>query len=278
MGAWPVSSAPDLLPIAGHMLEVQHIAVEHPAAAQPETIVLLHEALGSVSHWRDFPQRLAERCRANVLVYSRLGHGNSEGPPHPRTRPYFERQAMIVLPALLEHFALQRPVLLGHSEGAGIALLYAVMHPERVRALVLESPILQLEQTAAAGMQQAEAAWRDTDFRERLSRHHRDADGVFAAWLSVRHSGGLLKTPLQQHLPPVRCPLLMIQGGRDEYATSRQAEILWPLAPHMELLLLPETGHTPHREQAEAMLARVAAFLTAHPLPSEPNPHTHLTC
>jgi pimeloyl-ACP methyl ester carboxylesterase len=260
VGARAVSEPSALVAIAGHQLEVEFIAA--PAdPALPETIVLLHEALGSVSHWRDFPQRLAERCQANVLVYSRLGHGNSEGPPHPRTRPYFERQSLVVLPALLQHFAIARPVLFGHSEGAGIALLYAAMQPDRVLALVLESPILQLEPIAAAGMQQAEAAWRDTDFRERLARYHRDPDAVFAAWLTVRNSGGLLQTPLEQHLPPVTCPLLMIQGERDEYGTPRQAEILRPLAPHMEWMQLPEAGHTPHRERPEAVLERVAAFL-----------------
>lgn len=247
------------------MLEVQHITVEGAAIAPQETIVLLHEALGSVSHWRDFPQRLSERCQANVLVYSRLGHGNSEGPPEPRTRPYFEQQALVVLPALLAHFAIARPVLMGHSEGAAMALLYAVTHPQSVRALVLESPILELEPVAAQGMAMAEAAWRDTDFRERLARHHRDPDAVFAAWLSIRESEGLLLSPLEDHLPPVTCPLLMIQGERDEYGTPLQAQVLRPLAPHMQWMLMPQVGHTPHREQPELVLDRISTFLAALP-------------
>ncbi len=252
-----MTQEPALISIAGHMPEVQHSTVESSLG----TIVLLHEALGSVSHWRDFPQRLAERCRSNVLVYSRLGHGNSDGPPEPRTRPYFERQALVVLPALLAHFAIERPVLLGHSEGAAMALLYAVMHPQSVRVLVLESPILELEPVAAQGMAMAEAAWRDTDFRERLARHHRDPDAVFAAWLSIRESDGLFLTPLEEHLPPVACPVLMIQGERDEYGTPLQARVLRPLAPQMEWVLMPDTGHTPHRERPDAVLDRVATFL-----------------
>lgn len=250
-----------LIPIAGHRLEVQHIRVPDARGC----IVFLHEALGSVSHWRDFPQRLAQRCQYDALVYSRLGHGDSEGPPEPRTRYYFEQQALRVLPALLARFSIAQPVLFGHSEGAGMALLYEVTHAQNVRALVLESPILELEPTSAAGMAQAEAAWRDTDFRARLARHHRDADAVFAAWLSIRESDGLLLSPLEEHLPPVACPLLVIQGERDEYATARQVEVLRPLAPHLEWLRMQDVGHTPHREQPEAVLDRVAAFLNTLP-------------
>ena len=250
-----------LLHIAGKQLEIRHIIVARPRG----TIVLLHEALGSVSHWRDFPDRLAERCEMNVLLYSRLGHGQSEGPPAERSRRYFEQQSLEVLPALLAAFAIERPVLLGHSEGAAIALIYAAHHPENARALVLESPILRAEPASAAGMAMAERAWRETDFRERLARHHRDPDAVFAAWLSIRDSDTLLSLPLETHLPPVRCPVLVLQGGHDEYATSLQTDALRPLAPQMRLVHLPEHGHTPHREQPELVLEWIQDFLSQPP-------------
>jgi pimeloyl-ACP methyl ester carboxylesterase len=246
-----------LLSIAGRRLETQRIAVPHPRG----TIVLLHEALGSVSHWRDFPQQLAEHSEMDVLRYSRIGHGQSEGPPEERSRSYFEQQSLEVLPALLAHFEIFRPVLLGHSEGAAIALIYAAMHPKKVCALVLESPILCLEPASASGMALAERAWRETDFRDRLARHHRDPDAVFAAWLSIRDSGSLLTVPLEDHLPPVRCPLLVLQGEQDEYATSLQTDALRPLAPHMQFVRLADTGHTPHRERPEIVLDQIAAFL-----------------
>jgi len=198
----------------------------------------------------------------DVLIYSRLGHGQSEGPPVARSRRYFEQQSLEVLPALLTHFAIECPVLLGHSEGAAIALIYATMHPEKVRALVLESPILRAEPASAAGMAMAERAWQETDFRERLSRHHRDPDAVFAAWLSIRDSDSLLTLPLEAHLPPVRCPLLVIEGEHDEYATTLQVEALRPLAPQTQLVRLTDTGHTPHREQPEIVLKQIASFLS----------------
>jgi pimeloyl-ACP methyl ester carboxylesterase len=254
-------SEPALRSIAGTQLETQHIIVPHSRG----TIVLLHEALGSVSHWRDFPKQLAERCEMNVLLYSRLGHGQSEGPPKPRSRGYFEHQSLQVLPALLAHFAIERPVLFGHSEGAAIALIYATRQPEKVRALILESPILRMEPAAAAGMAMAERAWRETDFRERLARHHRDPDGVFAAWLSIRESDSLLSLPLEEHLSPVHSPLLVLQGERDEYATSLQTDALQPLAPQMRVVRLPDIGHTPHREQPEVVLDEVAGFLRQLP-------------
>lgn len=250
-------SEPELLNIAGRRLETRHIVVAHPRG----TIVLLHEALGSVSHWRDFPEQLAESCQMNVLLYSRLGHGQSEGPPDMRSRRYFEQQSLEVLPALLAQFGVESPVLLGHSEGAAIALIYAVNHPEKVRALVLESPILWAEPSTGTGMALAERAWSETDFRERLSRHHRDADAVFAAWLSIRESGSLLTLPLEAHLPPVRCPLLVLQGAHDEYATGLQTDALRPLAPQMHLVRLPDSGHTPHREQPAIVLEEIQGFL-----------------
>jgi pimeloyl-ACP methyl ester carboxylesterase len=111
----------------------------------------------------------------------------------------------------------------------------------------------------------AERAWRDTDFRERLMRHHRDPDAVFAAWLSIRDSDSLLTLPLEQHLPPVRCPLLMLQGEHDEYATSLQGDALRPLAPQMELVHLAGGGHTPHREEPDLVLDHIAAFLNQLP-------------
>jgi pimeloyl-ACP methyl ester carboxylesterase len=255
-----------LLSIAGQQLETKHIAVPNARG----TIVLLHEALGSVSHWRDFPERLAERCAMNVLLYSRLGHGQSEGPPSSRSRRYFEHQSLEVMPALLAQFTIERPVLLGHSEGAAIALIYASTHPENVRALVLESPILRAEPASATGMALAERAWRETDFRERLARHHRDPDAVFAAWLSIRESDSLLTLPLEAHLPPIRCPLLVLQGEHDEYATILQIDALRPLAPQMRVVALPEIGHTPHREQPEIVLELIEGFLGQ--LPAEASP------
>jgi pimeloyl-ACP methyl ester carboxylesterase len=269
MGSRSLNEPARLLSIGGQQLEVEHIRAQQPHdPAGRGTIVLLHEALGSISHWRDFPRQLAERCSRDVLVYSRLGHGRSEGPPARRTRQYFEQQSLEILPTLLDHFRVEHPLLLGHSEGAAIALIYTAQHQraptaKQVQALILESPILLLEPRAASGMALAERAYRETDLRDRLARHHDDADAVFAAWLTIRESGSLLRQPLEAHLPRIETPVLILQGERDEYATALQAEALRPVAPHLQLLRLPESGHTPHRDQPEIVLERIAAFLSA---------------
>jgi pimeloyl-ACP methyl ester carboxylesterase len=265
-----------LVRIGGQQLEVEYIRAQHPHdTTRRGTIVLLHEALGSVSHWRNFPQQLAQRCGRDVLVYSRIGHGRSEGPPARRTRQYFQQQSLEILPALLDQFHVEHPVLLGHSEGAAIALIYTAEHQPAehqsapaAKALILESPILLLEPAAGRGMALAERAYRETDLRDRLARHHDDADAVFAAWLSNRDSDSLLHPPLEAHLPRIDTPVLMLQGERDEYATILQAEALRPIAPHLQLLRLPESGHTPHREQPEIVLERIAAFLSSLPAPA----------
>jgi pimeloyl-ACP methyl ester carboxylesterase len=114
-------------------------------------------------------------------------------------------------------------------------------------------------------MAMAERAWRETDFRDRLARHHRDPDAVFAAWLSIRKSDSLLSLPLEAHLLPIHCPLLVLQGERDEYATSLQIDALRPLAPSMHLVRLSGIGHTPHREQPEVVLDEIKAFLDQQP-------------
>jgi len=249
----------------GVRLEAQRIAVPNARG----TFVLLHEALGSISHWRDFPGQLASRTGMNVVVYSRQGHGQSEGQAAARSRGHYERQAYAVLPAILDAFGVRDPILLGHSEGAAIALLYAAKNSGGVRALVLESPILIAEPAAAAGMAMAECAWQQTDLRERLARHHRDPDAVFYAWLSIRTSDSLLQAPLRHHMPALRCPVLMLQGGRDEYATGLQAEALRGVA-EMELCAFPDAGHTPHREQPQAVLEAIAGFVARLPPPPYP--------
>jgi len=137
----------------------------------------------------------------------------------------------------------------------------AVPNARRVSKREWRSATASAEPASAAGMAMAERAWQETDFRERLARHHRDPDAVFAAWLSIRDSDSLLTLPLETHLPPVRCPLLVIEGEHDEYATSLQMDALRPLAPHMQLARLTDTGHTPHREQPEIVLDQIASFL-----------------
>jgi pimeloyl-ACP methyl ester carboxylesterase len=229
------------------------------------TIVFLHEALGSVSHWRDFPAELGSITGSDVLLYSRAGHGKSEGPAAERAAEYYTTEIETVLPAILQHFHVERPAFFAHSEGTVLAMLYAAGHPQNVRALMLEAPFVTGEPANALGMEKALAAWRTTDFRERLSRHHLDPDSVFAAWINMRQTMPDEARNLAERLSSITCPLLVFLGENDEFVSTLQTDKLQELLPQSELVLIPDCGHTPHRERPELVLARCAAFLAAHP-------------
>jgi pimeloyl-ACP methyl ester carboxylesterase len=228
-----------------------------------DTIVFLHEALGSVSHWRDFPAALGAATGCDVLLYSRAGHGASEGPPATRSAEHYINEVENVLPAVLAHFGIRRPIFFGHSEGTIIALLYAASHADSTRVLILEAPLVMSEPASAVGMEMALVAWKTTDFRERLARHHQDPDGVFAAWMSLRDSMPAEDRDLTGQLSRVACPLLIFLGDQDEFVSTLQTDRIQAELPQTEVVVIPDCGHTPHRERPELVLARSAAFLAA---------------
>lgn len=231
------------------------------AASSPrETIVLLHEALGSVAYWKDFPEKLALATGHDVVAYSRAGHGESEGPVEPRSVEYYQNQIEILLPAVLEHFRIQQPVLYGHSEGAAIAFLYAARH-RSVRAIVAECPIFVQEERTVQTIRELEAAYPTSDMSRRLGRYHRDANAVFHAWMQSNRGTFFRDFPLQQYLVQVTCPVLVLQGARDEFGSIRQFETIQQSLPRAQHAVL-EAGHLLHREQPELVVEQVRAFLS----------------
>jgi pimeloyl-ACP methyl ester carboxylesterase len=204
----------------GKTLEV---ATYRTSAGAP-TIVFLHGALGSVGHWKSFPVVLARAAECNALVYSRVGHGHSDGPVEKRGLSYFERQAEVVLPRLLRIFGIERPLLFGHSEGAAIAITFASAFPQSSRALILESPLLQIEAATLNGLQKAATAYHTADLRRRLAKYHRDPDSVFRAFIGPwpNHSG-IDPEYFRKRLRAISCPTLALWGDQDEYASSPDA-------------------------------------------------------
>jgi pimeloyl-ACP methyl ester carboxylesterase len=227
-----------------------------------DTIVFLHEALGSVSHWREFPAALGAATGCDVLLYSRAGHGASEGPPATRSAEHYINEVENVLPAVLAYLGVKRPIFFGHSEGTVIALLYAASHADTTRALILEAPFVMSEPASATGMERALVAWETTDFRERLARHHQDPDGVFAAWISMRDTMPAKDRNLIHHLKRITCPLLIFLGDQDEFVSTLQTDMIRAELPQSEVVVIPDCGHTPHRERPDLVLARSTAFLT----------------
>ncbi len=248
------------LSIGGAALEYRMIG---PRPDEAPTIVMLHEGLGSVSIWGEFPQKLAERTGCGVFVYSRAGYGKSSTVTLPRPLDYMQREATDVLPALLDAIGFQRGILLGHSDGASIAAYYAGSHQDhRVRGLVLMAPHFFTEPEGLAEIRNARQAYETTDLRARLARHHADVDAAFRgwneAWLDPQFTTAF---DIAEALAYIRVPILLMQGADDRYGTLAQVRVAQDecYCP-VDAMVMPGTGHAPHREKPEETLAAVAAF------------------
>jgi len=237
-------------------------------AARPQHgILLLHEALGSVSYWRDFPEKLSAATESDVLCYSRPGHGASEGPLETRNEDHYMQQIKVVIPSLLDEFAFDRPVLYGHSEGGGIAVLYAALS-SNVKAILLESPFVVPEIDSYQHIQRLAAGYQGSRMQERLALYHRDADAVFHSWIrwATASPGGGNYFPTDL-LSAIECPVLVLQGANDNFGSTAHLQALRQSIPGLEFELFTDTGHLPHRERTELVLARVARFLEQLSLP-----------
>lgn len=250
---------------AGRLLRIEYEWVGAPPGPAP-LLVFLHEGLGSVAMWRDFPQRLCAAVGARGLVYSRPGYGRSTPrPADERWAPDFMHvQAREVLPALLRSLDVRgRPWLFGHSDGGSIALLHAAAFPEAVAGLVVLAPHIFVEEVSIASIRQARDAWRDTDLRQRLARYHDDPDSAFHGWNDVWLDAAFRSWNIEAELGAIRCPLLAIQGLDDEYGTLEQIRGIARHVPQAQLLELPACGHSPHRDQPEAVIAAVSRCMQA---------------
>jgi pimeloyl-ACP methyl ester carboxylesterase len=247
----------DEVVVDGRRLEVVTIPGDPARAA----IVLLHEGLGSVTMWRDFPSRLAAGTGRTVSAYSRYGHGASEPLAEAREPGYMHHEAQVVLPALLAAQGLTAPVLFGHSDGGSIALIYAGTHPDGARALVLEAPHVFVEDRTVASIALAKESFATSDLPERLSRYHADARATFRGWNDIWLDPRFRDWNITSYLTGIRVPVLVLQGVDDEYGTSDQINAIAAGVPACETLLLERCGHSPHRSQPDAVLERTAAFL-----------------
>ncbi|MFP5405897.1 MAG: alpha/beta fold hydrolase [Gammaproteobacteria bacterium] len=231
-------------------------------------LLFLHEGLGSVSLWRDFPQALCRAVGRPGLVYSRLGYGGSEPLPGPRDPRFMHDEAEGALPALIEAFGLDAPVLIGHSDGASIALIHAGRFPGKARAVVAMAPHLFVEPVCLESIAAAAAGYRkdrtgEPGFRERLARYHADVDGAFEGWADVWLSPGFVRWNIEAEVAAIRCPLLAIQGRQDQYGTMRQIHRIAELAPQAQLVELEHCQHSPHLDQPAAVIREISRFLAA---------------
>ena len=233
-----------------------------PPDAAP-TIVFLHEGLGSVSMWRDFPDLLAAGTGCGALVYSRLGYGASDPVQTPRPFRFMHDEALDVLPAMVDHFRLREVILYGHSDGASIAIIYAGATRRAVRALVLEAPHVFVEPICVESIHRIAETYETTALRERLMRHHgANTDSMFASWTNVWLSPEFPRWNIEELLPAIHSPLLVIQGENDEYGTRKQVDaVLTQVAGPAESVVLPDCGHSPHSERPAEVLDASGRFL-----------------
>jgi pimeloyl-ACP methyl ester carboxylesterase len=262
MATTPTSRLFDL-PLGDHSLRLRTITVADDDDRVGPTIIFLHDSLGCISVWRDFPDRLASTLGCDALIYDRRGYGASTPfGREPRRLDYLEDEAD-VLARVLDACGIGDSVLFGHSDGGSIALITAARRPDLVSAVITEGAHVFVEEATLAGIRAARATLRDTDLRDRLARHHGDrTDAVTSAWIDVWLSSEFRDWNIERYLPAIRCPVLALQGADDEYGTPDQVRaIIEGVAGPACGALIAGAGHTPHRANADEVIRLTEQFL-----------------
>lgn len=255
------------MPFASISADGAALRIEHewvgPTAADLPVMVFLHEGLGSVAMWRDFPARLCEAAGVRGLVYSRPGYGRStpRGADEHWRPDFMHRQAREVLPALLASLGVQQPWLFGHSDGGTIALLYAAAFPRALRGAIVLAPHILVEDVSVRSIEQAREAYLQTDMKQRLARYHDDVDSAFWGWNDIWLDPAFRTWTIEEEIAAIRCPVLAVQGVDDEYGTMEQVRGIARRVPKTELLELAQCGHSPHRDQPDAVIEAVTRFV-----------------
>jgi len=236
-----------------------------PAPESAPTIVMLHEGLGSAGLWGEFPDKLQAATGAGVFAYSRAGYGASTPAKLPRPIDYMQIEARDVLPKLLDQIGFRRGLLLGHSDGASIAVIYAGSHQDhRVEGIALIAPHFIVEDISVASIAAIKTAYETTSLKEKLARWHRDVDNAFYGWNDAWLDPKFRNWDISEFLAYIRVPIAILQGVDDVYGTMRQIEIAQEecYCP-VDVTVIPGAGHQPHREAPEATLAAISEFANA---------------
>jgi pimeloyl-ACP methyl ester carboxylesterase len=238
-----------------------------PSRSGDTTLVFLHEGLGCLAMWRDFPHRVAAATGCRTLIYSRAGYGGSGPSSLPRPLTFMHEEGLEVLPQVLDAAKVRKAVLVGHSDGASIALINAGgVSGQRITGLILMAPHVFVEELTIRSIRAAVSAYRTTDLRVRLARYHGDhVDSTFHGWTGAWLDNRFKTWNLEAFLPGIEVPVLLIQGEEDNYGTLRQLEKIQEQLPHRaDQRLLPGCGHAPFREQPEQTLQAIVGFLATN--------------
>ncbi len=248
----------------GRDLSIEHVWINPENTATP-LLVFMHEGLGSVAMWKDWPAEACAALGCRGLVFSRYGYGSSTPRPPKERWPvtYMHTQARDALPALFHALGLQneKPILFGHSDGGSIALLYAAMYPDAVQAIVVAAPHIFVEDISISSIEGARRAYLDTDLPAKLKRYHKDPDSAFWGWNDVWLDPEFRAWNIEEYLGSIRCPVLAIQGENDEYGSLEQIRGIQRHAAQTRLCIIPDCRHSPHKDQPELMLAAMVEFI-----------------
>jgi pimeloyl-ACP methyl ester carboxylesterase len=259
----PSGHEPEFVVAGGHRLEYRWI---RPAAARAHPgrppLVFLHEGLGSVALWKTFPDRVAEATGCAALVFSRYGYGKSDKLTAPRTVDYMHREALETLPDLFAKLDIHAPILIGHSDGASIALLHAGAGRWPVRAIVAMAPHVFVEDITVTSIAQVKVTFETTDLVHKLGRRHDDPVSTFWGWNDIWLHPAFRQWNIESCLSSITCPMLLIQGADDQYGTLAQLDaIASQVRGPVERTILPDCAHSPHVDQKEATLEAIARFV-----------------
>ena len=246
--------------ISGKKIEIEY----HISDPTKPTLVFLHEGLGCVEMWRDFPKQVATATGSNLLVYGRLGYGRSDPAPLPRPVRYMHDEALITLPAILAKLNIGQHILIGHSDGGSIALINGgkIQSPDLIGIITLAAHVFN-EAICVQSIAEAKAAYHTTNLRDKLAKYHTHVDNAFWGWNDIWLHPDFWHWNIEEYLPTIRAPLLVIQGQDDQYGTPAQVEAIMngALSTHAEKHLLPHCKHSPHRDQPELTRAIMVAFI-----------------
>jgi pimeloyl-ACP methyl ester carboxylesterase len=248
--------------IAGRKVEYRMV----PGDPARPPLVFLHEGLGSAGLWRDFPDKVARRLGTRALVYSRFGYGQSDGLLGPRSWRFMHEEALDYLPLLLDALGLERPLLVGHSDGASIALIHAGASGRPVAGLALMAPHVFVEPVCIQSIARIRETYRTSELRARLARHHAHVDDAFLGWADTWLAPEFLAWSIEDILAHIAVPMLLIQGLDDEYGTLAQLDRIEAraLGPTRRLVL-NDCGHAPQRDRESAVLGAIVAFAASLP-------------
>jgi pimeloyl-ACP methyl ester carboxylesterase len=256
-----------LAPAAAEFADLGEQRLEYVLLAGASTapaLVFLHEGLGSVAMWRDFPQRVADATGHPALVYSRATYGRSSPLTAPRHPDYMHVEALSTLPALLDFLGINEPILIGHSDGASIALIHAGARLRAVRAVAAIAPHVFVEPLSLTSIANAKHGYETGELRQRLSRYHADVDSAFRGWNDIWLAPEFRDWNIESFLGGIECPVLLVQGEDDEYGTLAQIDAIQRQLPgRVERVVLAACGHSPQRDQPEATLTALARFIAS---------------